>query len=128
MGVWGAQSEGADHPPTCGVPQPDCLVTAAREQARAIRGEGDRRDRAGVPLQGARELPGGCVPQLKHVVITPESRRVPSREKVTDATTPECPSKVRISCPLAASHSFRVLSKLPESTRKPSGENATELT
>ena len=36
------------------------------------------------------------------------------------------PPKVRISCPLAASHSSSVLSELPESRRVPSGENATE--
>ncbi len=30
--------------------------------------------------------------------------------------------------PVAASHSFSVLSQLPDSTRVPSGENATELT
>ena len=53
---------------------------------------------------------------------------MPSGENATELTPPECPSKVRISCPLAASHSLSVLSELPESRRVPSGENATEVT
>jgi hypothetical protein len=52
--------------------------------------------------------------------------RLPSGENATFQTTRECPSKVRGSAPLAASHSLTVLSPLPETIRPPSGENATE--
>ena len=52
---------------------------------------------------------------------------MPSGEKATDLTS-AVPSNVRISCPVAASQSLRVLSSLPESKRVPSGENATEVT
>ena len=40
----------------------------------------------------------------------PESTRVPSGENATEVTDPEWPSKVRISWPVAASHSLSVLS------------------
>src|SRR5579859_1140742 len=39
---------------------------------------------------------------------------------------PGYPSNVRSRLPLVASHNFIVLSPLPDSTRPPSGENATE--
>ena len=38
------------------------------------------------------------------------------------------PRKVRTSCPVAASHSLRVLSAPPESRCLPSGEDATDWT
>src|SRR5258706_592364 len=42
-----------------------------------------------------------------------------------DCTVFVCPRKVRISCPLAASQTFTVWSKLPEARRFPSGLHDT---
>ena len=39
-----------------------------------------------------------------------------------------CPLRVRVSCPVAASHSFTVPSPLAEASRLPSGLNATSQT
>lgn len=50
--------------------------------------------------------------------------RVPSGENATEVTGYSSPSKVRNNAPVAASQSFA--SPAPESTRAPSGENATE--
>ena len=52
----------------------------------------------------------------------------PSGENATEVTLPECPEKVRSSLPLAMSHSFSVLSSLPERAVRPSGEKATDQT
>jgi hypothetical protein len=57
--------------------------------------------------------------------LLPERMRVLSRENATDLTPPVCPSKVRISAPVAASHSFS--SPPPDSTRAPSAEKATAI-
>ncbi len=54
--------------------------------------------------------------------------RVPSRDIATEAIPKEFPWKVRKSSPVAASQSLMVLSMLPERTRLPSHENATDLT
>ena len=81
-----------------------------------------------MALEGADQLPARRLPQLERLVVAArEHARAVGRER-DRGTPPECPSKVRISCPLAASHSLSVLSSLPESTRVPSGENATDLT
>src|SRR5437870_4704567 len=57
---------------------------------------------------------------------------MPSGEKATELIPVEfpleCPSRLRRTFPVAASHSFSVSSKLPDSTRAPSGEKAAELT
>src|SRR5215475_6541291 len=58
----------------------------------------------------------------------PDSTRVPSTENATEKTRSECPSKLRISAPVAASHSLMVLSQLPDSARAPSAENAADMT
>ena len=58
----------------------------------------------------------------------PESTNLPSGEKATELTTPECPAKERSGLPLDASQSLRVLSLLPEASWRPSGENATAFT
>src|SRR5262245_55522105 len=57
----------------------------------------------------------------------PATRRLPSCETATVAIQGKPRTTVWISCPLAASHSRTVLSSLAESTREPSGENATEV-
>ena len=56
----------------------------------------------------------------------PEARTVPSGLKATDQTALECPLSVARSCPLRASHSLTVLSKLPEARVLPSGLKATD--
>src|SRR5215468_7077135 len=62
-----------------------------------------------------------------------DSTRVPSAENAAGTPAgvflPRLPStSVWTSCPLAASHTFDVLSQLPDSTRLPSGENVTDHT
>ena len=54
--------------------------------------------------------------------------RLPSGLNATLLTQPVCPLRVRISWPVAASHTFTVLSQLPVAMRLPSGLNATLLT
>ena len=121
--------EGADEGAGGRVPQLQRLVVAAREHAGAVGRERNRSDRTGMPLEGADERAGGRVPQLRRLVLAAREHAVRRRPR-TQPTRPssECPSKVRMSAPVAASHSFSVLSTLPDSTRAPSGENATEAT
>ena len=82
-----------------------------------------------VPLEGAQQVPGRRVPQLERTVSS-----CPTAGACRRARTPpsrpssECPSKVRSSAPVAASHSFSVSVPAAESRRVPSGENATEVT
>ena len=54
--------------------------------------------------------------------------RWPSGEKATARIGALCPLSVSSSRPLAASHTLAVLSKLPVTMRRPSGEKATEQT
>ena len=54
--------------------------------------------------------------------------RVPSGEKAAELTKPVCPLRVSISCPVAASQTLAVWSKLAVTMRVPSGEKAAELT
>src|SRR5262245_12992713 len=58
-------------------------------------------------------------------MLPPVSRRVPSGENATELTKLVCASKVRIGCPLEASHKLIVLA-LADSRRVPSGEIATD--
>ena len=53
---------------------------------------------------------------------------MPSGLNATLVTPPVCPLRVRVSWPVAASHTFTVLSPLAEASRWPSGLNATLLT
>ena len=50
---------------------------------------------------------------------------MPSGLNATLLTPPVCPLRVRVSCPVAASHTFTVPSQLAEASRLPSGLNAT---
>jgi hypothetical protein len=52
----------------------------------------------------------------------------PSGANATETTELECPVNVRISLPVATSHSLTVPSEAPESAVRPSGANATEWT
>ena len=85
-------------------------------------------DRTGVPLEGADQLPARRVPQLERLVVAAREQACAVGRERHRGDPPACPSKVRISSPLAASHSLSVLSSLPESRRVPSGEKATDST
>src|SRR5215813_4980807 len=90
-----------------------------------------------MPLESADKLARGHVPQLHRAVLATREHREPSGENATVLSVYwTAASKVRTSWPVAASHNFIVLwkffprsrSRCPESTRAPSGENATERT
>ena len=125
----GMPLEGAQQLPGGRVPQLERLVLAAREHARAVGRERHRIDSpAECPSKVRISCAGGRVPQLES--SCPAARqhaRAVGRERHR-ADPPACPSKVRSSRPVAASHSLSVLSQLPESRRVPSGENATDTT
>src|SRR6476659_2211765 len=82
-----------------------------------------------MPLKGAQQGAAGRIPQLQRPVPAVARQHLsPVWGDRHELTTPECPSKVRSWAPLAASHSFSVLSTLPDSTCCPSGENAPDRT
>ena len=87
------------------------------------------------PLKVRTSTPVAASHSLAVPSSPPVSTYFPSGEKATlclerfistaDRTAVVCPLKVRTSTPVAASHSFAVLSWLPVSTYFPSGEKAT---
>ena len=74
-----------------------------------------------LPSRGA----GGTFADGSHsltvVSALPEASMCPSRLKATESTGPVCPCNVLLSLPVAASHSFTVLSSPPVATVRPSG-------
>ena len=93
------------------VPQLQRLVPAARQHAGAVGRERHRVDPVRVPLEGAQQRARGRVPQLERLVLRCPTARGRRRARTPPTLThSECPSKVRSSAPVAASHSLSVLS------------------
>ena len=83
---------------------------------------------SGVSFERAEQLAAWRLPQLHRVVITPAGQHPALRIKRDAPDHVRCPSSVRSSLPLRASHSFTVLSPLPLASVRPCGSNATLLT
>ena len=98
-----------------------------------------------VPFQRRHALAGRHVPHLKRVVARPRHDAPPVRkhrnaidlrrsqiitkvQRTPQRTSLECPSSVATHLPVATSHTLSVLSVDAETTRRPSGNTATQLT
>ena len=81
-----------------------------------------------VALERERFLAAGRVPHLQRLVPAAAGDPLAVGLKATLVTQSVCPLSVSISWPLAASHTFTVLSALPLTIRLPSGLKATLIT
>ena len=104
------------------VPQFDRPISATRNKAATVARNGDGPHQLGVPLEGAKECPTGCIPKLSWAPL-PQRSCLPSGENMT---ADDFSSKVRSRRPPFASQSSPTL--LAERRRVPSGENATDQT
>jgi hypothetical protein len=130
----GVSLEDADQLTARSIPKLECLVPSSREQALPS-GE-NAADQTIVSSSTVRSSsPLATSHSLSVLSSLAESRRVPSGENATERTPTVCPSKLRISWPLAVSQSL-ILSlvssnmtfALPETRHVPSGEKATDST
>ena len=96
-------------------------VIARRGEAPAIGAEAHPLERPGVSLESEGLLSGLRVPHAHRSVRTGGGEALPSGLKHTLLTALLCPLRVRASRPVAASHTFTVLSPLAEARRLPSG-------
>ena len=83
---------------------------------------------SGVPLEGEGFLAGRGVPHLHRLVDAGGGEPLAVGAERHAQTPLVCPLRVRVSWPVAASHTFTVSSALAEARRLPSGLNATHLT
>jgi hypothetical protein len=98
-----------------------------------------------VPFQRRHAFAGRHVPHLERLVFRPRQDAPPVRrdgdgpdlrrsqiitkvQRIPQRTVFECPSSVAKHLPVATSHTLSVLSYDPETTRRPSGNTATQLT
>ena len=96
------------------VPDLQRAVQLAADDPLAVGAEGDAGNPAGVSLERERFLTAGRVPNLQRLVTRCRvTIRLPSGLKATLERFAVCPLRVKISCPLAASQTFSVPSKLP---------------
>src|SRR6478752_6605560 len=102
--------EGADLSSESNVPQLERLAGAAGHCGATLRRESDRSDGIEMLGEGTDLSSGSNVPSLSVLSELPDSAARPSGANATEVTISECPVKVRISRPVATSHSFSVLS------------------
>ena len=119
--------EGAQLAPARRIPHLQ-RVSTPRDNGAPVGRERDSVHASLCPVRVRSCAPTRRIPQLQQSCPrSPTTMVRPSGENATALTRLPCPVRVRSSRPLAASHSFIVLSSLPETIVRPSGENATAV-
>ena len=110
------------------LPQPRRFVFGSGEDGSGVRREGHARDSVHVAGEASDLTAGGRVPESRRLVPGSGEDRAAVGANATLVTPAPCPSRRRISRPVAASHSRAVLSTDPVRMVRPSAAKATLVT
>jgi hypothetical protein len=98
-----------------------CLILL---QQLPVRAEPQRKPDAGMGAEAPKIVPRPSADAICRTLV----QAATDNNLPIEFFTRLCPSKVRTSVPVAAFHNLTILSSLPDTIRRPSGENAADST